>query len=150
VAVETGRGQKAQNFNLGNISASEKYQGAAWRPPWFDAPGPLHDAMLAGKAPRAFRAYSSFLEGAKDFAELLLRPEFGNVMRAAEGEDMGAFIEALSTRYSPDYKASKHLATFEQLRKELGGATQLATTQGDGVMIALALTALYFAAKKYL
>lgn len=121
VAVETARGKAVQNGNLGNISAGAKYPGRVWRPPWFaDAKHPLHQPMLDGKVPVAFRAYDSSEDGALDFAKLLLSTSYAPLMRAAASSDANAFRVALSERYSPDYANSRATETFRQLQRELG------------------------------
>lgn len=109
VWLETARGQ-LRNGNAGNITASDKWGGSAWRPPWYtvDESSPqhmidLHAAMLKGKAPSAFRAYSSPLEGFQDFARVL-RAQFAPVLTAAASGDAGAFVHALhDTGYSEGY-----------------------------------------------
>jgi hypothetical protein len=109
VWLETARGQ-LQNGNAGNITASDKWGGGAWRPPWYtvDASSPqhmidLHAAMLKGKAPSAFRAYGSTLEGFQDFARVL-RAQFASVVAAAGTGDAGAFVHALhDSGYSDGY-----------------------------------------------
>src|SRR5262245_41566242 len=67
--IETRQGSSVVQHNPGNLSASERYQGKAWRPPWFaidesssERMKRLHQMMLEHKAPSAFRAYDSFRE----------------------------------------------------------------------------------------
>lgn len=141
VAIETARGSAIQNGNLGNISAGESYQGAAWRPPWFEVDAgssermqALHVAMLAGHAPSAFRAYDSHTEGARDFAATLVR-SFPSVVEAAANASADAFRRALFTsHYAPEYENPKVTATLEKLQAELG-LTGGTTSALDGLVV---------------
>lgn len=118
--VETARGHM-MNWNAGNITASAAWAGDAWRPPWF-APSEdprlaaLHERMLAGTAPSAFRAYNSATEGFADFAHVLQR-QFASVLEAARSGNPAAFVQALhDSGYSRDYTLA-HVPTFAQLRE---------------------------------
>jgi len=111
-------------YNVGNITASEaKYEGDAWRPPWFEV-GPtssprlleLHRRMLEGKAPKAFRAYSNFADGFHDYMVQLER-SFPEALAAANTGDAAAFVDALSQKYSKDY-GPKHYRTFKALQTQ--------------------------------
>jgi len=126
--IETARGGAVKNNNLGNITSSETRNGDAWRPPWFDFDGgdpaamtdrnlALHEKMLQGQAPRAFRAYGSAELGAADFVRQL-RSSFPEVLEAAELGDPDVFRIALSQKYSKDYadpRATKSFAEFFDL-----------------------------------
>jgi flagellum-specific peptidoglycan hydrolase FlgJ len=130
VALETARGKSIQNFNVGNITAAHTYTGPVWRPPWFEKTGDpkldaLHERMLAGTAPSAFRAYASHEEGAKDFARFMLTDKYASVMRAADQPDADTFRRALSERYSHDYENPASTASFRQLQRELGLASSV-------------------------
>lgn len=131
VWLETGRGKSVQNYNLGNISANEEtYSGDAWRPPWYPEPGPdtsarnvkLHQDMLDGKAPKAFRAYDTLQAGAEDFTNQL-KKSFPEVIDAAGTGDATEFRDALAQKYSKDYKNTPP-ATFESLAKEFGATDE--------------------------
>jgi hypothetical protein len=142
VAIETNRGRSVQNGNVGNISAGESFSGPVWRPPWFEvteASSPrdvaLHAAMLAGRAPRAFKAYGSVQEGAKDFARFLLQPAYAPLMRAAASSDVDAFRAELAALYSGDYKNPAATRSLAQLVAELGGAP--AAGAGAAVVVLL-------------
>jgi hypothetical protein len=126
VWIETARGH-LMNFNAGNITASDKWPGNAWRPPWFElsdaASSPhlleLHEKMLHGKAPSAFRAYGSQLEGFEDFARVL-KAQFPSVLAAAATGDARAFVQALhDSGYSRDYSPA-HVPNMTSLQAELG------------------------------
>jgi hypothetical protein len=129
VAIETARGKSIQNGNVGNISAGASYGGAVWLPPWVELTEAssardraLHEAMLAGRAPRAFRAYESVQEGARDFARFLLAPAYAPLLRAADSNDVDAFRRELARRYSADYSNPASTRSLAQLVTELGGA----------------------------
>jgi hypothetical protein len=125
VWIETARGH-LMNFNAGNITASDKWTGNAWRPPWFElstANTPhlleLHEKMLHGQAPSAFRAYGSLLEGFQDFARVL-QHQFKSVLEAAKTGDARAFVTALhDSGYSRDYSPA-HVPSFASLQADLG------------------------------
>lgn len=123
VWIETGGG-KLQNFNPGNISAGSQYTGMVWRPPWYPEPGPntpqkmadLHRAMLNKTAPSAFRAYATLEAGFTDFVNQL-KHTFPEVVAAAEHGTPDQFREALSQKYSHDYRNPQATATFTKLRE---------------------------------
>jgi len=119
VWIETAGGH-LQNWNAGNITASSRYGGKAWLPPWFrPSTDPhlqgLHERMLAGTAPSAFRAYSTPAEGWGDFVHTL-KSTFPTVLQAAGTGDPAAFVHALhDSGYSRDYTA-RHIGPISQLR----------------------------------
>lgn len=105
--LETGNGAACHNYNCGNITSNE--HGSFFRPSWYsvdETSGPhlrqLHDLMLQGKAPRAFRAYESLEHGLRDYlAEL--RRDFPSLLEASYTEDPYTFARAIRTsRYTPD------------------------------------------------
>jgi hypothetical protein len=124
VFIETGAGRKTRNYNPGNVTADDRhYNGDAFRPDWFEV-GPdssprikeLHDRMLAGQAPKAFRAYADLKAGFSDLLEQLRR-NFKSVIDAAQSGNARNFVDALSERYSKDYSPA-HYAAFEQLQRK--------------------------------
>lgn len=127
VWIETARGH-LMNFNAGNITAGAKWTGNAWRPPWFEVTAEtalhphlieLHEKMLHGQAPSAFRAYGSLLEGFQDFARVL-HSQFKSVLEAAKTGDARAFVTALhDSGYSRDYSPA-HVPSFTSLQADLG------------------------------
>lgn len=148
VWIETARGKSVQNWNLGNISASPSYPNDAWRPPWYDLEGgtaaterniALHEAMLKGQAPSAFRAYPSLEFGALDFVRSL-KGSFPEVLRAAETGDATAFRDALAQKYSRDYRDTPP-ENFASLAREFGGSEpgDPGRNVGGRVLLALAL-----------
>lgn len=123
--IETARGHLMNN-NAGNISAGPQWPGDAWRPPWFEVTPAssahlveLHDRMLHGQAPSAFRSYGSQLAGFQDFAHVL-QHQFKSVLEAARTGDARAFVTALhDSGYSKDYSPA-HVPTMTALQAELG------------------------------
>lgn len=127
VWLETGRGKSMQNNNPGNFAAGDSYHGDAWRPSWFELDEnsserdkQLHQAMLEHKAPSAFRAYESLIDGFTDFVHGL-KNTFPEVVAAAKTGDAEAFRAALAEKYSPDYKNPRSSVTLMALQKEFGG-----------------------------
>ena len=144
VGIETARGSKIQNFNLGNIAAGQSYAGKAWRPPWFDADeaardpqlASLHLAMTEGRAPDAFRAYDSLEEGLADFCRVLTL-SFPEVLEAAKQTDPDVFRRAIAERYSHDYESNRAATeTIRKLQAELG-LTGSDAVGGAGFVLAL-------------
>ncbi len=110
-------------YNVGNITAGDRYQGDFWRPPWFEV-GPqasprlleLHERMKRGQAPKAFRAYASFADGFHDYMTQL-GSTFPEVLAAANTGDAAQFVQALSLKYSRDY-GPKHVRSFRALQTQ--------------------------------
>lgn len=154
VWVETGAGG-LMNFNAGNISASERFDGTAWRPPWFsladvealpDSPKKnvlreTHFRMLGGQAPSAFRAYRSAAEGFGDFARQLAS-SFRSVLDAGASGSPAAFVQALhDSGYSRDYNSS-HIPTFTKLQQQFAPLVAHLPTGGSAAGVGLLLAAL--------
>lgn len=147
VWVETGGGHLVSN-NAGNITANDKWPGGAWRPPWF-APSDdphlqaLHDRMLAGQAPSAFRAYDSAPDGFKDFARVL-KSQFRPVLEAARTGSPGLFVQGLhDSGYSKDYTLA-HVPSFTHFREQFlpllarfPAGSALSVGLGSGAALAL-------------
>lgn len=136
--VETGRG-KAIQWNPGMVTAAENYQGYAWRPPWYEDRGDLtprmrtlHELMLKGKAPKAFRAYQSASEGFKDWAAVLTK-RYQNVLQAASTGDPSRFVAELKKGYSADYGPA-HVKTFAHLQRELAPTIDALNLPGTGLV----------------
>jgi hypothetical protein len=149
-AIETGRGAKTQNFNIGNISAAPNYAFEVWRPPWFEPPFAnaslerLHAKMKAGQAPSAFRAYTTAEEGAEDFARQLLK-SYPNVLDAAKTVNANALRVELSKAYSKDYADPRHTATIARLQVEYGldaPQVRIAVASGTAALVIAAAIAL--------
>lgn len=124
VWIETARGTRCFNNNLLNISAGDQWPNDAWRPPWFDFDAgtnvterniKLHELMLQGKAPKAFRSYPSLDAGALDGLRTL-KGHYPSVVAAAKTGSADKFRVALSQLFSADYSnvhATDTLATFQ-------------------------------------
>ena len=152
--IETAAGKSIQNFNFGNISASSRWDGDAWRPSWFEVNDAsserdkaLHEAMVKGQAPQAFRAYPTADAGMRDFVRVL-RGTFPEVLNAAEGGDAEKFRQAISLKYSKDYARNPAAVTsnLSKLRDSFGKALDAlalpSKASGVGTLIAAAPTLL--------
>lgn len=121
--LETRQGQSIQNNNPGNLTQSSRNTGpdspAFWRPPWFEVDEHsserdlrLHDRMLQGKAPSAFRAYGSLADGVAAYVSAVRR-NFPSLLRA---RSIREFVGAIkSSGYAPDTDVRATIRTFEQL-----------------------------------
>jgi hypothetical protein len=141
VWLETARGQSVVCHNWGNLSGS--YQGSYWRPPWFEVTDAssarnkhLNAEMLAGRAPRSFRAYRDHKTGAHDYLRLLLTERYRPIIATASAGDPRAFAIAVqSTGYCPDCVPSKTEPTFRALQSEFRAAgvfSHLAQSSSSG------------------
>jgi hypothetical protein len=142
VLVETGNGKALKQWNVGNLSAGGFYSGSEklvyptyWRPPWFSGTGELHDRMIAGKAPSAFRAYSSLEQGVSAYVGLLRSRQYQALVVAADLDDVSGFVQALhDSGYSSDY-GPKHVPTFSSIIRDIRGTyathMQVATPQSS-------------------
>jgi hypothetical protein len=116
--LETKATRSMWRFNWGNLSAGGfvdgverlAWKGDIWRPPWFELAADaspemvaLHEKMLAGKAPSAFRAYPGHPEGAQGYVKLLQRPGFAALLRAGQSGNPTAYAQAVvDTGYCRD------------------------------------------------
>lgn len=110
VWIETAQGRSVIQHNPGNLTASDRYPGLAWRPPWFEVDESdeprmhrLHQLMLEGKAPKAFRAYRTLKDGFADFVRLLSTRPYAPLLSEARTGDVSRFRAELARRYSADY-----------------------------------------------
>lgn len=108
ILIETREGQSIKNNSPGNISASSKWGGDAWRPPWFALTETssardreLHEAMLANKAPSAFRSFPTFDAGMRDYVRTLLR-QFPSIVQARTPGELARAI--FDSGYTRDHK----------------------------------------------
>lgn len=110
VALETAQGKACNNNNPGNITANDKtYTGSYFRPLWFEPDAnasarikQLHELMVQGKAPRAFRAYSTLREGFLAYFREL-EHDFKSLLAASRTGDPQDFADAIrSSGYTPD------------------------------------------------
>lgn len=111
VWLETNRSQGMWFHNWGNLSAGGFVQTPSgpverlswqdvWRPPWYESPpaasqAALHDKMLAGQAPSAFRALPNHREGAAGYVRLLARPAFRGMAEAGNRGDPRGYAAAV-------------------------------------------------------
>lgn len=105
--LEVANGAACYNWNVGNITSDET--GTFYRPVWFTVNEDssarmkeLHEAMLRGQAPRAFRAYSALEGGIYDYLRVL-QHNFRSLWDASLTGDPNEFGSAIKTsRYTPD------------------------------------------------
>lgn len=120
IMVETASGQAIKNHSPGNISASARWTGDAWRPPWFDEPTEttsardraLHAAMLEGKAPSAFRAFRTLEDGMADYVHTLAR-QFPIILAARTPSELAQAI--FDSGYTRDHTPSETSPTLHAL-----------------------------------
>lgn len=103
--LETAKWQSIYNYNVGNISASESFSGQAYRPHWYTVDAnssanlrELHEAMLQGKVPTAFRSYGSLREGVDAYA-LMMKQRFPEILTAADSGDPQQVADAIMVKY---------------------------------------------------
>lgn len=148
IMIETRNGQSMQNNAPGNVSASAKWGGDAWRPPWFEEPGPetsarlrsLHTMMLAGKAPSAFRAYPSLGDGMADYLRTLRR-NFPSILKARTPRQLAnAIFDSNYTRDVPPAKLAPSLEREVATIRAAGVYSHLvdsAPARGGGGLVAI-------------
>lgn len=129
---ENARGKAIVQHNWGNLSTSGT-SGNFWRPPWFDAEKiaampegskramyeRLHERMLQGKAPSAFRAFPSHEVGARAWLSALKRT-FPRILRAAKKNSAVAMQDAIfESNYCTSPGCRTNAASYRSLRNEI-------------------------------
>lgn len=121
IAFETARGNRCQNRNVGNVSSRDTGIVHFYRPPWFEPPSDaspklkaLHEAMLKGKAPRAFQHFDSLEQGVKRYVEVA--KSLGCVEGARTG-DPEIFAGVIARAYTPDAPPSL-ASTLDNFRRD--------------------------------
>lgn len=121
--LETDNGHAMDNNNPGNITTPSE-RAPFFRPAWFTVNEQssarmkeLHELMLKGKAPRAFRAYETLTDGLRDYLHQLQK-SFPTLLKASGTGDPTKFAEAIkSSRYTPDINpraVARSLATLQE------------------------------------
>lgn len=126
ILIETANGQGVKNNSPGNITASSKWAGDAWRPPWFEPPTEttsarnrdLHAKMKAGNAPSAFRAFATWDEGMRDYVRTLAR-QFPTIVAARSPRQLAEaiFNSGYTRDHTPDESTPTLAALVERVRK---------------------------------
>jgi len=159
--LENRRGSAIFEHDWGNITAGASWTGPIWRPPWYDPPPDaparilrLHELMLQGKAPSAFRSYPSHDVGSTAYLRLVHGARYRPLITAAASGDVAAFARAVhDTGYCPDCKPGPTAHTLAQLRddiRESGALGELgAGATDDDLAFAIALAALRYAADNW-
>jgi len=167
--IETKRTEAMWRHNWGNLSAGGyvegqerlSWNGDIWRPPWF-APGEgasprmleIHEKMLAGREPSAFRAYGSHQDGAEGLLRLWSRPGYLPLRKAAQTGNPTAYAKAVvSTGYctnrgcQPDQLGPSLARVVAQFRRDrvfagLGLSRSSSPSSGAGVALLAAVVLL--------
>lgn len=142
VWLENANGSSLIQGNWGNLATKAREDVSFWRPPWFDlekvealADGAkktrlldLHDRMLRGQAPEAFRAFPDQDAGARAWLSLLRTPGMQQVLDAASSGDAVAFAHAIfASRYCPDPECRDAGPSYARLRDQIRAAGYFAT-----------------------
>lgn len=158
---ENAKGRAIIQHNWGNLSSTGK-SGDFWRPPWFDQAKidqmegarqrrmqRLHDRMVRGEEPSAFRAWPDHATGARVWLSRL-RDTFPGILRAAKRNSARALAKAVfRSRYcvSPACDSAANVEQRRLLRDEVRRAGLFATlassgSRGGGVVVLVGLAAL--------
>lgn len=126
--LENGRGRAFIQYNWGNHSTYPNKNVPYWRPSWYEVTEAssarlraLHEKMLAGEAPQAFRAFDSHAQGlAHHFRTFQPGQRYHPLLTAAATGDPLAFAQAIwDTRYTRDYAPAVAAKSYGTLAKEL-------------------------------
>lgn len=139
--IETGAGQSLIQNNPGNMSCyadGRDWSGDYWRPPWFDSTDPkyaaLHERMLNGQAPSAFRAYPTQEAGWAAFVHEVVRRK--GLLAAMMADDPLAVVRALrGSGYSADYRdeVAKSFASLVKAFRSRGAFAPYIGVELDGL-----------------
>lgn len=129
IVLETAR--RPRNWNLGNLAASQSYQqdpsNLFWRPPWYEVNEDsserdlrLHQMMLDGLEPSAFRAYPDLDAGLRALLKLLRSGRYDRLWHARGPRQ---WLEAQrETGYTPALDVNSTLPGFTSLVQHFGGS----------------------------
>lgn len=137
VWLENANGQSIIQHNWGNLAT---VPGASdyWRPPWFDLDKvqampegakksrylALHDRMLKGTVPQAFRAFPSHVDGARAWLRLLAKERMRPILDAASSGSPEAFARAtFDTGYCADQECKHAGPSYAKLRDQIRAAS---------------------------
>lgn len=132
IAIETANGRGMQNFNVGNLIVSSSQQNGPalfWRPSWFRIDEnssardlELHQLMLDGREPSAFRAYGSLEEGIEAYVRRV-RERFPTLLQA---RDARTFVtQWKASGYTPRLNVEATLRNFRQLARCSGSSSSI-------------------------
>lgn len=115
--IENANGASIIRNNWGNLATKPSFGGDYWRPAWFDLDQvqampdsakrarllDLHQRMVDGRAPEAFRAFATQADGLRAWLRFLSSPAMRPVLEAASSGNAVAFAHAIfSSGYCPD------------------------------------------------
>lgn len=128
---ENAKGKAIVQHNWGNLSSSGQ-SGDFWRAPWFDRAKVeamdeprrtlylnIHERMLRGEEPSAFRAFPDHATGARTWLQRL-RDRFPSILRAAKADSAVAMQDAIfDSGYCASPKCETNAASYANLRNEV-------------------------------
>lgn len=125
---ENARGRAIIQHNWGNLSTHPSRGGDYWRPPWFDRAKieamdeprrsqmlHIHERMLEGQEPEAFRAWPDQETGARQWISSLKRT-FPSILRASKKNSAVAMQNAV---YGSNYCVSPACKTIAPSYRKL-------------------------------
>lgn len=128
---ENARGRAIIQHNWGNLSTRPSPDRDYWRPPWFDAAKiaemdepkrsqmqRIHERMLAGQEPEAFRAWPDHETGARQWMSQLKRT-FPEILRAAKKNSAVAMQDAVAEKYCASPACKTIAPSYRSLRNEI-------------------------------
>lgn len=151
---ENARGRAIIQHNWGNLSTQPSENRSYWRPPWFDRakieamPEPrrsqmlrIHERMLAGEEPQAFRAWPDHETGARQWLKSL-RNTFPRILKAAKKNSAVALQDAVFESNYCVSPACKTIApSYRSLRNEIrreglfANLRSSSSSSGGGVLL---------------
>ena len=128
---ENRRGEAFIQFNWGNLS-TQNFNAPYWRPPWFRLEEieamaepqrsrylEIHERMLAGEEPEAFRAFSDHAAGARAWLERL-QTRFPEILEASLKNSAVAMQDAIfESGYCASPLCKTNAARYAELRAEI-------------------------------
>lgn len=145
VWLENRNGESIIQRNIGNLSTSPSSGLDYWEPPWVDLAAvealpesdpkrarylALHERMLKGEAPRAFRAFPTFDAGFEAWLKLLATPRMQPILQAASSGDPDAFARAtFTTGYCADDECKTAGPSYANLVQQIRGAGYFAALE---------------------
>lgn len=129
--IENGAGKSFVNYNWGNLTATEKYGGTVWRPPWYTVNSNsssrdknLHSLMNKGQAPRAFLAFNSHEDGAREYVQWLKKDRFRPILDAAAAGNPALFAaQIVDTGYCPDCNKPSFANSIASIARQFSSLT---------------------------
>jgi len=129
---ENAKGRAIIQHNWGNLSTTASADRDYWRPPWFDPAvfeamdepkrslyRSIHERMLKGQEPSAFRAFPDHATGARAWVSALKR-NFQAILKAARKNSAVAMQDAIfNSRYCTSPGCKTNAESYRRLRAEI-------------------------------